>query len=92
MRSIDSAPAFASNAHLGGAIESSDTPAPRQVLRVTHDGQSNFIVWHHRNYLSDSSDSDLVANAIGVYSATRPFRAGPALIEITADGNWSIGP
>jgi len=64
---------------------------PARVMRLTHDGPSNFIVWNHRDYLATSTDSDLVVNVIGPYDATRPFQAGPALIEVTADGNWSIG-
>ena len=91
VRSVTTVPTFDSNtAGRGDRVLLYTGPA--RVMRLTHDGPSNFIVWHHRNYLSASTDSDLVVNVIGPYNATRSFAAGPALIEITADGNWTIGP
>lgn len=91
IRSVDQAPAFdTSTSGQGDRVLKYNGPA--RVMRLTHDGQANFVVWHHRDYLSDFSDSDLVVNEIGSYDATRPFRAGPALIEVVADGNWSISP
>jgi len=91
VREVNAAPPFdASTTGQGDRVLRYTGPA--RVMRLVHDGQSNFIVWHHRDYLNNNADSDLVVNEIGIYNATRPFRAGPALIEITADGNWSIGP
>lgn len=91
VRSVTAAPSFDGNT-AGQGDRVLRYTGPARVMRLTHDGQRNFIVWHHRDYLSDFTDSDLVVNVIGTYNATRPFPAGPALIEITADGNWSIGP
>jgi hypothetical protein len=91
VRNVSTAPSFGvASAGQGDSVLLYTGPA--RVMRLVHDGQANFIVWHHRDYLTDMSDSDLVVNEIGVYDASRPFRAGPALVEITADGNWSIGP
>jgi hypothetical protein len=59
-----------------------------QVMALSHQGQSNFAVW----FYAEDGASDLLANEIGVYNATVPVGAGPAILEITADGAWSIAP
>ncbi|NMO57595.1 cellulose biosynthesis cyclic di-GMP-binding regulatory protein BcsB [Actinoplanes sp. TBRC 11911] len=57
--------------------------------RITHTkGQSNFVV---EAYNLESGQGGLLINEIGGYSGTRPLQA-PALVQITADGNWSITP
>ncbi|MEU9819252.1 hypothetical protein ACIGG9_15815 [Pseudonocardia alni] len=61
--------------------------SPRDVAHLTHDGDSNFVV-----YAISGSDSDLVVNEIGVYEGTviLPADGGRLLLVITADGNWTV--
>lgn len=54
------------------------------IASVEHAGDSNFAVWSHGDY------SDLLINEIGAYSGQVRWPAGGALIEITANGPWSI--
>lgn len=56
-----------------------------EAVRFTHDGESNFAVWAW-----GSDVRDLVVNEIGSYDATRRVPAGTVILEITADGNWTI--
>lgn len=55
------------------------------VAAIQHTGQSNFAV----KYYNDDG-GDLLVNEIGAYSGSVAFRSPPALIEITAEGSWSI--
>lgn len=57
-----------------------------QVMALAHQGDSNFVI---RLYGEDG-DTELLANEVGVYEATVPMR--PGVLEITANGPWSIGP
>ncbi len=54
------------------------------IFTITHDGERNFIV---RSITSESSEG--VVNEIGVYSGRQPI-AGPGIISIMADGNWTF--
>lgn len=54
------------------------------VASLTHKGSSNFVVWNYGN------SSDLVVNEIGKYSGETRWSAGPSVVAITADGDWSI--
>ncbi|GLZ31253.1 hypothetical protein Lesp02_34410 [Lentzea sp. NBRC 105346] len=56
--------------------------------KITNVGESNFIV--HVVSL-DKERLDLAVNHIGSYEGTVPL-AGPALIQITSSGSWSITP
>ncbi|GID26635.1 hypothetical protein [Paractinoplanes brasiliensis] len=57
--------------------------------KITHSkGSSNFVV---KAYSLETGDGGLLVNEIGGYSGTRPLPA-PALVEVTADGSWSISP
>ena len=61
---------------------------PASVFAITHDGQSNFQVT-----LCDPSNGEATAfpvNEIGPYTGRNPISAGPTLIEVTADGNWTF--
>lgn len=59
------------------------------AARITHSkGQSNFVVYA---YSLETGEGGLLVNEIGGYSGTRPLQA-PALVQVTADGNWSISP
>ncbi|MET8118223.1 hypothetical protein [Micromonospora sp. NPDC005189] len=59
------------------------------AVKITHSrGSSNFAVYA---YSLESDEGGLLVNEIGGYSGVRPLTA-PALMEITADGNWTIAP
>jgi hypothetical protein len=51
---------------------------------ITNTGSSNFAVWTY------GDDSDLVVNEIGNYTGTDLWQAGPSVVQVTSDGNWSI--
>ena len=54
------------------------------VAAISHSGESNFAVWSYGN------SSDLLINEIGNYSGQVRWPGGPALVEISADGDWNI--
>lgn len=56
------------------------------TAHATHDGQSNFIIWAYDN----AGNADLLVNEIGPYKGTVTWPAGPRVISIRADGNWTI--
>ncbi|MCF0093662.1 hypothetical protein B0E54_02502 [Micromonospora sp. MH99] len=59
------------------------------TAKVTHSkGDGNFIV---EAYNLESGEGGLLINEIGGYSGRRPLEA-PALVQVTADGNWTITP
>jgi hypothetical protein len=57
------------------------------TLTSTHDGSSNFIIW---GYQSDGAIAGLVVNEIGAYSGTDLIDSDTAILDITADGNWTL--
>ncbi len=59
------------------------------VMHSTHHGTSNFVIWALRN---SGALHDLIVNEIGPYNASDVVPAGTAFLEITADGNWTLGP
>lgn len=65
--------------------------AAPDTVRLTHDGERNFVV---KAIATTSSFPDLMVNEIGSYEGTVPFDdAGEAtVVEVTADGGWSIVP
>ncbi|MET8909538.1 hypothetical protein [Micromonospora sp. NPDC004551] len=59
------------------------------AFKITHrKGTSNFAV---HAYSLETGEGGLLVNEIGAYSGTRPLSA-PALVQITADGYWTITP
>ncbi|MER7459888.1 hypothetical protein [Micromonospora sp. NPDC126480] len=59
------------------------------AAKITHSrGDSNFVVYA---YSLETGEGGLLVNEIGGYSGVRPLEA-PALVQITADGNWTITP
>lgn len=59
------------------------------AAKITHRrGDSNFVI---HAYSLDTGEGGLLVNEIGAYSGVRPLQA-PALVQVTADGNWSIAP
>ncbi len=57
------------------------------TVKITHRGSSNFIV---KAYTADSGE--LLVNEIGNYSGEQIMPAGTVLVEILADGAWTITP
>lgn len=56
------------------------------ALTLTHDGASNFVV------IEDTGDEftmGLLVNEIGQYTGTVPISAGPSVITVAGDGNWT---
>lgn len=57
-------------------------------VRITNTGESNFAV--HAVSLAESR-IELLVNHIGGYEGTVPL-SGPAIIQVTSSGNWTITP
>jgi hypothetical protein len=57
------------------------------TLRVIHDGSSNFAIISY----SDSG-ADLLVNEIGAYTGDVLLAPGTFLLEVSADGAWSVTP
>ena len=84
LRSLDSVPTFGTE----GAKGTSDAvfwyEGPTGTVALEHKGTSNFAIW------SFGKNTELVANEIGDYQGESEWPAGRSLIEISADGDWSI--
>ena len=66
-----------------------------QTFEMTHNGTANFGIWIY----DDAGGQDLLVNEIGSYEGKQAIRVGsgfldlspgPCVLEITADGEWSI--
>ena len=78
------APSFEASGHGDSIFKYEDSSAP--TWKINHTGSSNFSVTE----VSDSDSWNLLVNEIGHYTGTVPADAGPALVIVTADGNWSF--
>ncbi|MGW1994060.1 TerD family protein [Embleya sp. NPDC001921] len=65
---------------------------PRTVLAMTHRGTGNFIVGTFAEHGGDESYLGTLANAIGDYEGESILPKGPCLIELEADGDWTLTP
>lgn len=54
-------------------------------VTLTHDGESNFAIWAW-----GESSPDLIVNDIGTYDGTTLLPDGTVVMQVDADGNWSI--
>jgi hypothetical protein len=54
------------------------------TVRITHSGESNFVVWAY------GDTSDLLVNEIGEYSGEELLSAGTVVLDIEADGDWTV--
>ena len=54
-------------------------------VTLTHDGESNFAIWAW-----GESYPDLIVNDIGVYAGTTLLPDGSLVLQVNADGNWTI--
>lgn len=77
---------------IGNGQQASDFLALEAGLvrfELTHDGDSNFIVWLLR---ADGSIVDLLVNEIGSFDGSTALQVsqGIYILDISADGNWAI--
>lgn len=56
-------------------------------VTLTHDGESNFAIWAW-----GESYPDLIVNDIGAYEATTLLPDGTLVLQVDADGTWTISP
>ena len=54
-------------------------------VTLTHDGESNFAIWAW-----GESYPDLIVNDIGAYDGTTLLPDGSLVLQVTADGTWTI--
>lgn len=54
-------------------------------VTLTHDGKSNFAIWAW-----GESYPDLIVNDIGSYDGTTLLPDGSLVLQVSADGNWTI--
>ncbi|WP_147050527.1 LGFP repeat-containing protein [Kocuria flava] len=88
VRSVNSLPSYGADRTVSGRGSSVFRYSGRSTTRqINHTGNSNFIVWSYPN----NGYADLLVNDIGTYSG-RVAYPGPAVIEVEADGSWSIRP
>ncbi|MCV0377538.1 MAG: hypothetical protein K5835_18840, partial [Microbacterium sp.] len=59
------------------------------TANVSHSGSGNFAIFA---YGAGPFGADLLVNEIGNYSGEVAIGSGAFLLEITADGAWSISP
>jgi len=57
------------------------------ALKATHKGQANFVVYEET---SQAFSMGLLVNEIGDYSGTVPLSAGPSVLTVQADGDWTL--
>jgi len=81
---ISTAPALAP-AGAGDAVFLHTGPTGK--LTATHDGSGNFVV---QEETGKAFSMGLLVNEIGAYSGTVPLAAGPSVIHVGADGNWTL--
>lgn len=81
---VSAAPELAASG-AGDGVFLYDGPAGK--LAAIHDGSSNFAVSVENG---KAFSFGLLINEIGAYSGTVPINAGPAVIDATADGKWTL--
>lgn len=86
IRSTAAAPRIAGKAASGHGDAVLNWSGSASTAYLTHNGSSNFIV---EAYGSNGA-WDLIANEIGAYRGTVRWPAGPRVISIRADGDWTI--
>lgn len=84
IRPMGAAPALASEG-TGDAVFVYDGTAA--ALAAVHTGSSNFVVTQET---SEVFNLGLLINEIGAYSGTVPLSAGPSMITVRADGDWTL--
>jgi hypothetical protein len=83
VRPISSAPKLTASGSGDGVFKySGGVP----VWKITHTGDSNFIVWQY----CTSGRSNLVVNTIGAYRGTVRGLSGTCVVSIRSEGTWTI--
>lgn len=59
---------------------------PASPLTATHDGDANFVIVQDTG---STFELGVLVNEIGAYSGTVPLGAGPSVVTIMANGNWT---
>lgn len=59
---------------------------PGGALTTTYPGDGNYVVWETRGLL----EGGLLVNEIGPYSGTVPLGAGPSVVSVQAEGEWTL--
>jgi hypothetical protein len=54
---------------------------------ISHQGSGNFAIWAY-----SEDGTDLLVNEIGTYTGESLLADGTFVLEITADGSWTITP
>jgi TM2 domain-containing membrane protein YozV len=60
---------------------------PVGTLTATHDGDGNFVVAENTGTVFEFG---LLVNEIGPYSGTVPLSAGPSVVDVLANGAWTL--
>lgn len=60
---------------------------PAATWAITHDGSEHFAV---SVYTSEAFSMPLLVNETGAYEGSEAVTAGPALVVVQANGNWTI--
>ena len=81
---MNSAPKFTGAGAGEGVFKVSLKKKP--LWKFSHDGERNFAVWEY----CTNGGTDLLVNTIGTYSGKKVGLSGSCIIDVTADGNWSI--
>lgn len=81
---ISAAPALAASGAGDGVFLRT---GPAGKLTATHDGGGNFVV---QEETGKAFSMGLLVNEIGAYSGTVPLSAGPSVVHVGADGNWTL--
>lgn len=84
MKSVLSLRQFAGNSITGAGDDVVLYFGEAAPAAITHDGSSNVAVWLY------GDSTELVVNEIGTYTGTVRWIAGPSLVAVNADGNWSV--
>jgi hypothetical protein len=96
VRDISEAPVWPDQTEgSGDTVLQVDTSAVSEETTVTatHDGESNFVVWAY-SADTESFEDRLLFNVIGEFSgeAETSFSAEQAVLQVKADGGWTITP
>ena len=84
MKSVLSLRQFSGNAVTGVGDDVVLYLGDAGAATISHDGSRNFAIWLY------GDSTDLVVNEIGPYNGTVRWIAGPSVVAVTADGNWSV--
>ena len=56
------------------------------AITMTHSGRENCTIWAH----GEDTGQDLLVNKIGRYSGQNVIGNGPVVLQVAADGRWTL--